>query len=103
MVHLNGTNVINETHSNNQTLILATYPVCSCASHSISVRAVNRCGRVGQSTPSITLNPEPLPEPVYMCDDDDGLTTKPTDHDDAADDTIDDGGDKGQYCKYLIR
>ena len=69
----------------------------------IGISAVNCCGCMGQSTTNVVLDPEPLEEPVYMCDDDDGLTTKPTDHDDAADDTIDDGGDKGQYCKYLIR
>ena len=37
MVHLNGTNIINETHTSNETSILATYPVCSCASYNISV------------------------------------------------------------------
>ena len=50
MVHLNGTNIINETHTSNETSILATYPVCSCASYNISVHIVDRCRYVGQST-----------------------------------------------------
>ena len=64
MIHLNGSNVVNETHTANSSLQLFAYPVC-CGSHSVSIRAVNRCGRVGPSTDDQTVLPTELP--VVTC------------------------------------
>ena len=52
---------------------------------------------MGQSTTNVVLDPEPLEEPVYMCDDDDGLITKPAGND------TDDGRDKCEHCMCLLQ
>lgn len=68
-VYINGTNIINETNNINESLTLAAYPVCSCATHNISISAVNRCGRVSPSTPNITLMDQRPYFPVECSDD----------------------------------
>ena len=61
-VSINGTNIANETNNFNQSLSSTAYTLCSCASHNVSISAVNRCGSVGQSSPTITVNTlSPLP------------------------------------------
>ena len=54
-VFINGSNSWNETNNDiDDNVTLTAYPVCSCVSTNIvSVAAVNRCGRVGPSTPEI--------------------------------------------------
>ena len=72
MIHVNGTNVVNITHTaNTSSWQLFAYPVCTCDSHTVSIRVVNRCGSVGPSTdnqtvvavalPTITCPAEPRP------------------------------------------
>lgn len=51
---INGKNVINETNINNPSLIISSYLVYT--SNEVSVSAVDRCGRQGQSTPTIKLD-----------------------------------------------
>ena len=54
MIYIDGMNVLrNMTNINNGTL---SHPVRGCSSHSVSVRAVNRCGREGR-LPNTTVNP----------------------------------------------
>ena len=66
MVHINGRHVINE--SSDENITSTTYSACSCAPHNVSIRAVNRCGHIGQSTPNITLIPEDKkPLPTLVC------------------------------------
>ena len=48
VVKINDTNVKNKIYPDNNTLLFAYYPVCSCGDHSIDIAAVNRCGHVGQ-------------------------------------------------------
>ena len=60
MIHLNGSNVVNKTHTAGSSLQLFAYPVC-CGSHSVSIQAVNRCDRVGPSTANQTVLPTELP------------------------------------------
>ena len=57
IIYINETSAMNVSNNINETLTLVTYSVlgCYCASHNVSVQAVNRCGRHGESTPYITL------------------------------------------------
>ena len=53
IVYINGTNVLSKTSEMDQNMILVSYAVFSCGTHSISVSAVDRCGRDGQKSPNI--------------------------------------------------
>ena len=64
MIYLNGSNVVNKTHTAGSSLQLFAFQVC-CGSHSVSIQAVNRCGRVGPSTDNQTVLPTELP--VVTC------------------------------------
>ena len=56
-VYINGIQSVNASNCVNKSLILAKHTICShCSSYNVSVRAVNRCGRLGESTPNITLD-----------------------------------------------
>lgn len=70
VVYVNGTVSFNETNDKRKNLTLAVYPVCSCGAHNVSVSAVNRCGQMGQSTPTITLDENPIRLPQRDCADD---------------------------------
>ena len=62
MIHVNGTNVVNETHTaSNSSWQLFAYPVCTCDSHTVSIRVVNKCGSVGPSTDNQTVVAVALP------------------------------------------
>lgn len=76
LVYVNGTNRQNKTNDINKTLTLSVYPVCNCGGHRVSVHAVNRCGRIGQSTPVIVLNQNPADVLERECVNE--LTTDPT-------------------------
>ena len=67
LIYVNGTNTLNETNDISKNLTLAVYPVCSCAAYHISIRAVNRCGRIGQSTSIFTLDQKPRAIPQREC------------------------------------
>ena len=51
---------MNKTHTNSPWQLFA-YPVCTCGSHNVSIRAVNRCGHVGPSTDNQTVDSTELP------------------------------------------
>ena len=55
MVHVNGENMVNETSSNGQNLMMAAHHVCTCDDHHVTVSAVNRCGREGQRAPPVMV------------------------------------------------
>ena len=59
-ISVNGTNILNKTTGIHQNLILATYPMCTCAEHQVGVGAVDHCGREGQRSPSISPDQDPL-------------------------------------------
>ena len=58
MIYIDGMNDHNMTNSNNDTSIYLFYPVSSCASHNVSVSAVDRCGRESSPSSTITVNPK---------------------------------------------
>ena len=60
MIHINGENVINETNNNSIRNLIA-HPVCVCGSHIVSITGVDKCNRVGQRTPNMTVVSKPLP------------------------------------------
>ena len=60
MIVINGNNSVNKTNSDNSTRNLIAHSMCTCGPHTVSISAVNICHRVGQSTPNVTLHPEPL-------------------------------------------
>ena len=64
MIHLNGTIVVNKTHTTNTSLQLFANQVC-CGSHNVSIQAVNTAGCVGPSTNIQTVVPVTLP--VITC------------------------------------
>ena len=100
MVHINGTNIANETQNVHEPLTLATYPLCDCGSHSVSISAVDHCGRMGQSTPNlyVTVDPEPFELPELLCEDGFVTEIKPADdtYTDVATTTATNGRDKGK-------
>ena len=55
IVYMNETNVLNKISEVDQNKILVSYPVSrsSCATHNVSVSAVNQCGREGQRSRNI--------------------------------------------------
>ena len=63
VLSINGTNIANESNDFHQALFSATYSMCSCAKHNISISAVNLCGITGRRSPNITIEP-PTPLPV---------------------------------------
>ena len=75
-IYINGSNILTEASKTDQNLTLTSYPVCSCASHNISVSATNRCGQEGQrSSIILTSNQEPESLPERECD---STITQPT-------------------------
>ena len=70
MIFINGENSFNETRNVNSNLTITAYSLCDCGNHTISISSVNRCGHVGQSSPTVTLNPKPKELPAVM------ITTK---------------------------
>ena len=62
MVHIDGDNVMNKTHTvtNNSSLQLFTYPLCTCSDHTVSIQAVSKCGLAGSKTESVRVAPSPL-------------------------------------------
>lgn len=55
MVHINDSNILNATS-------ITSYSVqVHCALHNITIRAVNRCGQLGVSSPIITVLSVPPP------------------------------------------
>ena len=72
-ITINGLNVVNKTYNGNGSLVQVAYALCSCGSQNISISAVNRCGRVGISSPIIILeDPEPFQQP--QCDTEHNVT-----------------------------
>jgi hypothetical protein len=70
MIFIDGVNVHNETNPENETFLSLSYLVRTCTPHNTSVSIVNRCDRVGPSSPTImTVNPEPLVCDDTVCDD----------------------------------
>lgn len=63
IISINGTNTHNET--SNLTVTVSVYHVCQCASHNVSITAMNKCGHVG-STARIVLHPDK--SQTEMCD-----------------------------------
>lgn len=57
MIYINGNNeALNETTKLNKMYMFAAYTVCSCDSpHTVSISAVNTCGRAGQRIPDINV------------------------------------------------
>ena len=55
IVYVNGTNILSKTSEMDQNMIIVSYAVFSCGTHSVSVSAVDHCGRDGQKSPNITL------------------------------------------------
>ena len=68
MIYINGTNTFNETNDVNQNLMVISYSMCNCSTYQIRVSAVDRCGRQGQSTPTILLDQGPFSLPEYGCE-----------------------------------
>ena len=60
MIYINGIGTLNKTSSNNDTLFSLHYVVRRCGPHNVSVRILDQCGRVGQPSPTIAVNPELL-------------------------------------------
>ena len=58
IIYINGTKFYSMMTNINRNLILIAFPVCICASHQITVSAVDRCGREGQRSPNITPVPD---------------------------------------------
>jgi hypothetical protein len=67
-VFINGENVSDIINNGNQSLILRSYPVCSCIENQVSVIGVDRCGNQVQTalTTAIQLDQESVPPP--MCE-----------------------------------
>ena len=66
-VFIIGENISEVIKNGNQSLILRSYPVCSCTVRRVSVTGVDRCGRQGQTalTPTIIqLDRESIPPPT---------------------------------------
>ena len=55
MINVNGKNVVNETSK------LIAFPVKSCTNHLVTIRAVDRCGQVGDESDKFNLDPEVRP------------------------------------------
>ena len=55
IVYIDGIDILNKMSETDQNLTLISYPVCNCGVHSVSVSAVNHCGREGQRSHNITL------------------------------------------------
>ena len=47
MLHIDGMDAVNKTHTINAPWQLYAYLVCTCGFHTVSVQAVSRCGRLG--------------------------------------------------------
>ena len=60
MIYVDEISALNKTSSNNDTLFSLPYVVRSCGPHNISVRILDQCGRMGQPSPTFTVNPELL-------------------------------------------
>ncbi len=74
MIFIDGVNVHNETNPENETFLSLSYLGRTCTPHNTSVSIVNRCDRVGPSSPTIrTFSPEPL-----VCDIDDTVCEENT-------------------------
>ena len=90
-VFINGSNTWNETNDIDDNVTLTAYPVCDCVStYTVSIAAVNRCGRVGPSTPEMIVennNTKLLPPRVCV----DDFTTEPSDSCPPIDDKVDKG------------
>ena len=67
IVHIDGIHVANETRSVNENSFMAVYHLCSCGSHSISVSAVNRCGRSGNSISIVIEDQLSIPQLTMEC------------------------------------
>ena len=58
-VYINGRPNMSIPNNDNATSMLTTYSICGhCSSHNVSVRAINRCDRLGVITPNFTLDSE---------------------------------------------
>lgn len=65
MIFIDGVNVHNETNPENATFLSLSYLIRTCTPHNTSVSIVNRCDRVGPSSPTVmTFSPE-----LLVCDD----------------------------------
>ena len=62
VIHIDGENVINQSHTvtNNSSLQQFPYPLCTCGDHTVSIQAVSRCGRAGSKTESVRVVPSLL-------------------------------------------
>ena len=57
---------INET-DNFPSYSMTTYPLCDCAPHNVTIRVVDRCGRVSPNLMIITLDDPPAPPLPPQC------------------------------------
>ena len=79
MIYIDGVNIHNETNLNGETFLSLSYFVRSCAPHNISISSINRCGRAGPPSPTIsTVSPEPVVCDDIVCEDVDNTDSKIT-------------------------
>ena len=65
VINIDGVNIYNETNAINETFLSLSFLVQSCTPHNTSAKIINRCGRAGPPSPTVSnITPEPL-----ICDD----------------------------------
>ena len=70
MIYIDRVNVYNKTNANDETFLSLSYLVRSCSPHNTSISIVNRCGREGPPSPTIsTTSPEPVVCDGIVCED----------------------------------
>ena len=56
MVYVNEENILNETNNINENMTVTAYRVCDSGPHQIGISAVDRCGREGRRSYSISMD-----------------------------------------------